>query len=552
MTKKIFKSTLAATVRVLAAALLLVTGVLYQYFGKLRENQLTEELNIAVAGVESDGTGYLAAIKKTNGRFTWVDPTGKVIYDSRADRSKMENHKDREEIRQAMKTGTGTSVRYSDTLMRKTIYRAQRLSDGSVLRVSVSRATVGNLVLRMVQPITIILIFAGILSFISSKSVADRVVKPMNNINLDEPMSGETYEELSPLLHRIYSQQEEIKIQTENLKKQRREFAKIADNMGEALVLLNSENKILSINRAAAELFGIRADCKDENFLTVYRKNDMYNILRETKEQGHAETRCEIDGRIYQFQLSKIQEGGIVLLAFDVTERVNAEKIRQEFTANVSHELKTPLQGIIGSAELIQKGLVKPEDQSRFIRGIHDEALRLLDLINDIIKLSKLDGGQQMPKENVSIKDICADAVSTLKPMAREKNVTVSCSGDRGVVNGVRSLIYETVYNLLENAIKYNREGGVVQIYIIDEKDSVRLTVEDNGIGIPPEDKQRVFERFYRGDKSHSGKIDGTGLGLSIVKRAVAYHGGTVTLESQEGRGTEISVVLPKNLSECV
>ena len=552
MTKKIFKSTLAATVRVLAAALLLVTGVLYQYFGKLRENQLTEELNIAVAGVESNGTRYLAAIKKANDRFTWVDSAGKVIYDSRADRSKMENHKDREEIRQAMKTGTGTSVRYSDTLMRKTIYRAQRLSDGSVLRVSVSRATVGNLVLRMVQPITVILIFAGVLSFISSKSVADRVVKPMNNINLDEPMSGETYEELSPLLHRIYSQQEEIKIQTENLKKQRREFANIADNMGEALVLLNNENKILSINRAAAELFGIRADCKDENFLTVYRKNDMYNILRETKEKGHAETRCEINGRIYQFQLSKIQEGGIVLLAFDVTERVNAEKIRQEFTANVSHELKTPLQGIIGSAELMQKGLVKPEDQSRFIRSIHDEALRLLDLINDIIKLSKLDGGQQMPKENVSIKDICADAVSTLKPMAREKNVTVSCSGDRGEINGVRSLIYETVYNLLENAIKYNREGGVVQIYIIDEKDSVRLTVEDNGIGIPPEDKQRVFERFYRGDKSHSGKIDGTGLGLSIVKRAVAYHGGTVTLESQEGRGTEISVVLPKNLSECV
>ena len=552
MTKKIFKSTLAATVRVLAAALLLVTGVLYQYFGKLRENQLTEELNIAVAGVESNGSEYLAAIKNANDRFTWVDSTGKVIYDSRADRSKMENHKDREEIRQAMKTGTGTSVRYSDTLMRKTIYRAQRLSDGSVLRVSVSRATVGNLVLRMVQPITIILIFAGVLSFISSKSVADRVVKPMNNINLDEPMSGETYEELSPLLHRIYSQQEEIKIQTENLKKQRREFAKIADNMGEALVLLNNENKILSINRAAAELFGIRADCKDENFLTVYRKNDMYNILRETKEKGHAETRCEIDGRIYQFQLSKIQEGGIVLLAFDVTERVNAEKIRQEFTANVSHELKTPLQGIIGSAELMEKGLVKPEDQSRFIRSIHDEALRLLDLINDIIKLSKLDGGQQMPKENVSIKDICSDALSTLKPMAREKNVTVSCSGDRGEINGVRSLIYETVYNLLENAIKYNREGGVVQIYVIDEKDSVRLTVEDNGIGIPPEDKRRVFERFYRGDKSHSGKIDGTGLGLSIVKRAVAYHGGTVTLESQEGRGTEISVVLPKNLSECV
>ena len=552
MTKKIFKSTLAATVRVLAAALLLVTGVLYQYFGKLRENQLGEELNIAVAGVESKGSEYLAAIKKANDRFTWVDPTGKVIYDSRADRSKMENHKDREEIRQAMKTGTGTSVRYSDTLMRKTIYRAQRLSDGSVLRVSVSRATVGNLVLRMVQPITIILIFAGVLSFISSKSVADRVVKPMNNINLDEPMSGETYEELSPLLHRIYSQQEEIKIQTENLKKQRREFANIADNMGEALVLLNNENKILSINRAAAELFGIRADCKDENFLTVYRKNDMYNILRETKEQGHAETRCEIDGRIYQFQLSKIQEGGIVLLAFDVTERVNAEKIRQEFTANVSHELKTPLQGIIGSAELIQKGLVKPEDQSRFIRSIHDEALRLLDLINDIIKLSKLDGGQQMPKENVSIKDICADALSTLKPMAREKNVTVSCSGDRGQIKGVRSLIYETVYNLLENAIKYNRDGGVVQIYVIEEKDSVRLTVEDNGVGIAPEDKQRVFERFYRGDKSHSGKIDGTGLGLSIVKRAVAYHNGTVTLESQEGRGTEISVVLPKNLSECV
>ena len=552
MTKKIFKSTLAATVRVLAAALLMVTGVLYRYFGKLRENQLTEELNIAVVGVEADGTGYLAAIKNANDRFTWVDSDGKVIYDSRADRSKMENHKDREEIRQAMKTGTGTSVRYSDTLMRKTIYRARRLGDGSVLRVSVSRASVGNLVLRMVQPISIILIFAGILSFISSKSVADRVVKPMNNINLDEPMSGETYEELSPLLHRIYSQQEEIKIQTENLKKQRREFAKIADNMGEALVLLNNENKILSINRAAAELFGIRADCKDENFLTVYRKNDMYNILRETKEKGHAETRCEINGRIYQFQLSKIQEGGIVLLAFDVTERVNAEKIRQEFTANVSHALKTPLQGIIGSAELIQKGLVKPEDQSRFIRGIHDEALRLLDLINDIIKLSKLDGGQQMPKENVSIKDICADAVSALKPMAEKKNVTVSCSGDRGEINGVRSLIYETVYNLLENAIKYNRDGGVVQIYVIDEKDSVRLTVEDNGIGIPPEDKQRVFERFYRGDKSHSGKIDGTGLGLSIVKRAVAYHGGTVTLESQEGRGTEISVVLPKILSECV
>ena len=546
MTSKILKSILSVATAVLLASLVIITGVLYRYFGDVQESQLKDELSLAASAAEQLGEDYLAGLDYDRYRLTWVDADGNVVFDSHADKSAMENHADREEIKEALAYGTGSSMRQSSTLTEQTIYEATRLEDGSVLRISVSRATAFVLVLGMVQPIAIVLVIAIILSALLASRMAKRIVEPLNRLNLEKPMENDAYEELAPLLRRIHSQHKEIEYQMWTLQQKQDEFEQITDNMKEALVLLDSNGRIISINPAAKKLFGINTDCVGEDFLTIDRKQDMRQAISEVKDKGQSFFYTKKNGRNYQFDLSRIDADGkihgIVILAFDITEQVNAEKHRQEFTANVSHELKTPLQTIIGSAELMELGIVKEEETPRFIKSIRQEAARLVTLIDDIIRLSQLDEGTEMPKEDVSLLELAREVTETLSDAAKLKGVSLEVCGDDGVISGVRRLLYEVVYNLCDNAIKYNNPGGYVKVSVSENADNVQISVSDNGIGIAPEHQDKVFERFYRVDKSHSKQSGGTGLGLSIVKHAVQYHHGKITVDSDLDKGTNISI----------
>ena len=548
MVSKILNSILSVAVVVLAASLIVITGVLYQYFGSVQEDQLKDELSLAASAVEQLGEHYLEHLDSDRCRLTWVRADGVVLFDSHADVSLMENHADREEIKEALMAGTGSSVRQSVTLTEQTIYEATRLNDGSVLRISVSRATALMLVMGMIQPIFIVLVIAIALSVWLAQRMAKRIVEPLNQLDLENPMDNEAYEELSPLLHRIHAQHLEIKRQMQILKQKQDEFDQITGNMQEALILLDHTGRVLSINPAAKTLFGVSISCIGTDFLTIDRKQNMRLALEDAKGQGHADFRARKNGREYQFDLSRIdseEEGtnrGMVILAFDITEQVDAEKHRQEFTANVSHELKTPLQSIIGSAELLENGIVKETDIPRFLGHIHKEAARLVCLIDDIIRLSQLDEGIEMPCDRVSLKAVAEEVKETLADTAERKEVSLEVTGDDGVIPGVRRLLYEVVYNLCDNAIKYNHPGGCVNVSIAQNAEEVLLRVQDTGIGIASEHHDKVFERFYRVDKSHSKQSGGTGLGLSIVKHAVQYHHGKITMESQLGKGTTISV----------
>ena len=550
MTGKIFKSIVAVATAVLLSSLVIITGVLYSYFGRIQRKELQEELHLAAAALSQLGEPYLQALDTENFRLTWVDADGSVRFDTWADAAAMENHKDREEIRDALRWGAGSSIRHSATLTEKTIYEATRLPDGSVLRISVSRATALTLVLGMLHPLVLIGILAVTLSAWLARRMAKRIVEPLNNLDLNAPMENDAYEELSPLLHRIYAQHLEIQEQLRTLQHKQEEFNQITDNMKEALVLLDSTERIVSINPAARALFGAGIRSVGADFLTIHRKQDMRQAVQEAKEQGHASFRGTQNAREYQFDLSRIDSGdavqGLVILAFDITEQVNAERNRQEFTANVSHELKTPLQSIIGSAELMENGIVRPEDMPRFVGRIRKEASRLVCLIEDILRLSQLDEGLEMPREPLSLRAISQEVCETLADAAREKAISLTVTGEEGVITGVRRLLTETVYNLCDNAIKYSNPGGSVEISIAEEGEHVRLSVRDSGIGIAPEHQEKVFERFYRVDKSHSKQSGGTGLGLSIVKHAVQYHQGTITMDSQLGKGTTITITLKK------
>ena len=553
MTSRIFKSILSAAIVVLVASLIIITGVLYQYFGNVQEEQLKDELSLAASAVTQLGENYLEGLDSDRYRLTWVASDGTVLFDSHADAASMENHSDREEIKEALISGTGSSTRQSSTLTEQTIYEATRLDDGSILRISVSRATALLLVFGMLQPLAIVLVIAIVLSAWLAHRMAKRVVEPLNTLNLDKPMENDVYEELSPLLHRIHAQHMEIEKQMQTLKHKQDEFDQITGNMKEALVLLDNAGRILSINPAARVLFNTGIACIGEDFLTVERKQNMRLALEEANIQGHSDFRDKKNGKEYQFDLSRIDSDeknhGMVILAFDITEQVNAEKHRQEFTANVSHELKTPLQSIIGSAELMENGIVKEDDIPRFVGRIRKEAARLVTLIDDIIRLSQLDEGADMPREDVSLRVLSEEVCETLSDAAKIKNVSLEVTGDDGVITGVRRLLYEVVYNLCDNAIKYNNPGGSVKVTIAQKPGEVLFRVQDTGIGIPLEHQDKVFERFYRVDKSHSKQSGGTGLGLSIVKHAVQYHHGKITVESELNKGTSISVLFDTRAS---
>lgn len=549
MTQKIFQSILLVAGCVLLASLLIIMGFLYDYFGGVEENQLRDELSLAAAAVEDGGTDYLSQLTADRCRLTWIAADGSVLYDTKTDAESLENHASRAEVSQALATGTGESTRYSSTLMEKTMYYAQRLDDGTVLRISISRATVGMIAVGMIQPLLIVLIVALILSGLLARRLSRRIVDPLNSLDLEHPLDNDAYEELSPLLKRIHHQHVEIQTQLRELREKTDEFTQITGSMREGLVLLDEHGSILSINAAAQALFGADAQCVGRDFLTIERSHEISAAIQAAAADGHSEVRAERAGHVYQFDISRITSDGkflgTVILAFDITEQEFAERNRREFTANVSHELKTPLQGIIGSAELIENGMVKPEDLPRFVGHIHAEAARLVTLIDDIIRLSQLDEGDAMPTEPVDLLAVSQEAAENLHDAAAARNVTVSVTGQPAVLPGVRRLIYEIVYNLCDNAIKYNRDGGRVDVTVAADAGGSSITVADTGIGIAPEHQARVFERFYRVDKSHSKASGGTGLGLSIVKHAVQYHHGRIELESTPGTGTTIRVVFP-------
>ena len=549
MNKKIFRSIMAVAGAVLLASLLVIMASLYGYFGGVQEDQLRDELSLAAVSVEDSGEDYLRQVSSDRFRLTWIAGDGTVLYDTRADGESMENHGDRAEVKQALAQGEGESIRYSSTLLRQTVYCAKRLSDGTVLRISVSRATAGVLALGMFQPILLVLIVALILSALLAGRLSRRIVEPLNSLDLEHPLDSDAYEELSPLLNRINRQNRQITEQVKQLRRRTDEFAQITASMGEGLVLLDNGGRVLSLNPAARKLFAADESCVGQDFLTVDRSREMSEAIRRAMEQGHSEIRSRRGEKTYQFDITRIDSQGDVLgaviLAFDITERESGERLRREFTANVSHELKTPLQGIIGSAELIENGMVKPEDMPRFIGHIRGEAQRMVALIGDIIRLSQLDEGEEMPREDVDLLEVARRATEQLDTTAQARKIAVTVDGQPTAVNGVRQLLYEVIYNLCDNAIKYNVDGGSVRMTVSGDGANACVTVADTGIGIPLEQQARVFERFYRVDKSHSKASGGTGLGLSIVKHAVQYHGGSISLNSRPGEGTTVRVWLP-------
>ena len=542
MTSKIFRSTVFVAVVVLLCSLGIVIGVLYNHFTGVQVQQLKDELSLAVTGTEQYGNAFLENVEADRFRVTWIDTDGTVLFDTQVDQSAMENHADREEIREAFATGSGSAVRNSSTLTEQTYYEAQRLTDGTVLRISTNQASAWALMMDLLWPIMLIAVLAIGLSLLLARRMAKNIVEPMNKLDLEHPLSNNTYEELSPLLRRINQQHLQIDAQMRKLQRKTDEFIQITSHMQEGLVVLDKETRIRSINSAAMKVFGAEESCVGGSFFQVNRSNSLRQALNDALDKGHGSVMQELEGRVYRFDMSSIQSDGnllgAVILAVDVTESQNAEQMRREFSANVSHELKTPLQGIIGSAELLESGMVKETDTPRFVGHIRKEASRLVNLIEDIIRLSQLDEGVELPAEQVDMLTLAEDVKEILAPSAAEKRVSISASGAGFTVMGVRRMLHEVIYNLCDNAIKYNIPGGSVNIHA--ENDC--LVVSDTGIGIPAEHKDRIFERFYRVDKSHSKASGGTGLGLSIVKHAVAYHKAEISLESTPGKGTTITI----------
>lgn len=551
MTKRIFRSVCIVAVVVLFASLALVMGVLYDYFSGSQENQLKTQTDLAAQGIEHEGSSYFDGLDSEELRITWIDKNGKVLFDNKTDASSMENHLEREEVRQAVENGYGKSSRYSETLTEKSLYSAKKLSDGSVLRLSVSQYSVLTLFLGMLRPVLIIALLAVVLALLLAYRLSKNIVTPLNKLNLDSPLSNKVYEELSPLLKRMDAQQRQLKHQSEELKRKREEFETATENMSEGLIILNEKGVILSINRAAAKMLGLSEDSVGKD---IFSEKTSVNLKEPTQIALSGKNKEEVfalrDGNCQLLANPVSTDGkvtGAALLVLDVTEKERAEQMRREFTANVSHELKTPLQTISGYAELLANGMVADKDKTAFSEKIYAEAQRMIRLIEDIIKLSNLDeGAVELTRETVDLYATAENTVRSLLPAAKKANVTLSLKGENAEIYGIPQLLTAVVYNLCDNAIKYNKDGGTVFVNVKNNAENIVLSVRDTGIGIPKEQQERIFERFYRVDKSHSKEVGGTGLGLSIVKHAAKLHDAKITLESEVGKGTGITVIFPK------
>ncbi len=553
MTRKIFQSIIAVVISVLLLSLALITGVLYNHFETTMLDQLRTTAQFAEQGVEQEGMAYFDSLHAQNCRVTWIAADGTVKYDNRSNPKTMENHADRQEVREAMENDSGTSVRRSSTLSEHTMYYAKRLSDGTVLRLSMSQRSVLFLMGGMLSPLVFIFLAACLLAGVLSYRVSKKIVKPLSEIDLKHPEQVETYDELSPFLQRIAAQNREIDARMAEIRKQQQEFSMITENMSEGLFVVDRNYQILSYNKSAMQIFGMDPRQEHENLLAVNRSEGFRNAVDSALKGRHTQENLELNGRVYQIIANAVCQPdfaedmvGAVILVLDVTEKEAQEQYRREFTANVSHELKTPLTSISGIAEIIRNGIVKPEDIPHFAGKIYDESQRLITLIGDIIKLSRLDENQvPMERETVDMLEMARDVVQQLSSIARKSGVTLVANGSHGQVQGVRQVLGEMVYNLCENAVKYNRAGGRVWVDVQQVADHVVLRVKDTGIGIPAAEQGRIFERFYRVDKSHSKAVGGTGLGLSIVKHGAALHHATISVSSEPEQGTEITLTFP-------
>ncbi len=552
MTKKIFKSSILASVIVLIFGMACVLGVLYQYFGEQINGELKKEAEYLSYGVEMEGEQYLEQIDEQDSRITYIDEEGNVLYDSMADEENMENHKDREEFLEAEETGFGQAERMSDTLSERTLYYAVRLSDNSVLRVSSTQDSVLTLTLQLIPPTLGILVILIILSGIFASKIASHIVEPINSLDLEHPADNDVYEEVAPLLSKIHKQSGQIRNQLEEARRNQEEFRIITENMQEGLLVIDAYTMILSGNSSVWKMFQVWEPKIGESVYSLDRTEDFRKLIERVLEGEHGSVLLRIDSEFIHLIANPVSRDGktvgAVLVLMNETEKVQRENLRREFSANVSHELKTPLTSISGYAEIIQGGLVKEEDIKGFAGRIYKEAQRLIQLVEDTIKISQLDeGANPYEWENIDVYQVAKEVCGNLKDIALKKNVHLFIEGHKTMCRTVRPILEEILYNLCDNGIKYNKDDGTMSIHITEEEENVRIVVKDNGIGIPREDINRVFERFYRVDKSHSREIGGTGLGLSIVKHGVTFLGGSTGLVSEVGKGSEFTVILPKD-----
>ena len=553
MSKRIFRGIFLVSLVTILITLIFIITALTRYFDRQLEIELKSQAKYISSAVNDEGMAYFDSLSETgtaDSRVTWIAGDGTVLYDSIGDEASMENHIKREEVQEAMQSGTGESIRYSRTLSEKTVYYATLLSDGSVLRVSSEQRGVLVILLGLLSPIIAIVLIAAAIAAFLSRTISKNIVKPINEIDLDKPYTADKYEELSPLLRKINNQNELIKEQMEELTRKQREFSLITENMNEGLLIIDSNAEVLSYNSAVKRMFDIKDESGVKNALMINRSSEFIDVIQKALDGRHSEHEMEYNGGYLLLIASPVMHDlktdGAIIIMLDITEKQMRDELRRSFTSNVSHELKTPLTTIYGVADMLRSGLVKQEDIPRFANDIYAESGRMITLINDIIKLSKLDEESGLQEEKIRV-DMYAVAKMTIKRLestAAKKNVKLTTKGNLGTsyVWGVESMLEDVVYNLCDNSIKYNKENGSVEIEVSNSDGMVHVSVSDTGIGVPKNDMERIFERFYRVDKSHSRNIGGTGLGLSIVKHVVNYHEGSIDIESEEGKGTKITV----------
>lgn len=550
MTKKIFRTTLSASLGIVLVTILMIMGFLYNYFNHIQREQLRTQTALASQGISFEGKDYFENLKTSNVRITWVDNKGQVLYDTQSDAKHMKNHANRQEIKEAIKSGYGESTRWSATLTEKSIYAAQRLNNGTIVRLSVAQQTIFYLLLGMMSPLAIIILLAIILSVLIARYIAKKVSEPLNNIDLDHPLSNDSYEEITPLLRRLDSHQAKIQHQKLLLQKRQKEFDTIISKIKEGMILLDDQARIVSINAEALKLFQINDDWHGRFMMEVSRDLTLKDLIDQGLKGKKKEANIGIENNHYRVLVRPTTDNnrvtGLVVLLFDVTDQLQMEQLQREFTANVSHELKTPLHVISGYSELLANQMVPNEEVPQFAAKIHKESERLVKLVEDIINLSHLDEQEKLPQETVNLYDLTQKVLEGLQAKADKKHIRINFNGEEAILRGNPVLLNSLVYNLCDNAITYNHEKGQVNVTLKNSPDTITLEVSDTGLGIAEKDKKRIFERFYRVDKSRSKIVGGTGLGLSIVKSALDFHNGSIKVDSHLGQGTTMTVLLHK------
>ncbi|HFU9786204.1 TPA: ATP-binding protein [Streptococcus agalactiae] len=550
MTKKIFRTTLSASLGIVLVTILMIMGFLYNYFNHIQREQLRTQTALASQGISFEGKDYFENLKTSNVRITWVDNKGQVLYDTQSDAKHMKNHANRQEIKEAIKSGYGESTRWSATLTEKSIYAAQRLNNGTIVRLSVAQQTIFYLLLGMISPLAIIILLAIILSVLIARYIAKKVSEPLNNIDLDHPLSNDSYEEITPLLRRLDSHQAKIQHQKLLLQKRQKEFDTIISKIKEGMILLDDQARIVSINAEALKLFQINDDWHGRFMMEVSRDLTLKDLIDQGLKGKKKEANIGIENNHYRVLVRPTTDNnrvtGLVVLLFDVTDQLQMEQLQREFTANVSHELKTPLHVISGYSELLANQMVPNEEVPQFAAKIHKESERLVKLVEDIINLSHLDEQEKLPQETVNLYDLTQKVLEGLQAKADKKHIQINFNGEEAILRGNPVLLNSLVYNLCDNAITYNHEKGQVNVTLKNSPDTITLEVSDTGLSIAEKDKKRIFERFYRVDKSRSKIVGGTGLGLSIVKSALDFHNGSIKVDSHLGQGTTMTVLLHK------